>query len=1043
MEKLTLKTPSLIAGRLILLLCFGLLSTNKLLANNDKLVRFKDFQQTVTGTVSDENGTPISGASVVVKGTANGVISDFDGNFSINADANSVLVFSYLGFLTTEVNVGDKSTISVVMQEDISRLDEVVIIGYGTAKRREVTGAISSISSETIAEQTVTGFDQAMAGRIAGVQISQSSGTPGGSTSVRIRGIGTPGNSEPLYVIDGVPVFNNNSGRSFIFRGQATGVLNTLNPNDIESIEVLKDASAGAIYGSRAANGVVLITTKKGKSGDPKFELDYTAGIQSLEKDLDLLDTPTYIEFLTELNGQAPDLVNPANTDFIDEIFDSAPIHDVNFRVSGGTDKLNYLFSLGYLNQEGIMKGSGFDRLSVRLNGSYQVTDRLKLGNNISVSRSVANRNYENAIFDAAIPLAIIYPPYTPAYLEDGSIGGPGDVGGGFIRLSPLVQTTLNTEENDSFRLLGNVFAEYQLLEGLTYRLNLGGDFYYSGSNSFRPFQQSNGAPAQESEATRFDSSEWVWLVEHTLNYNAKIAEDHNLNVLAGFTQQKSTYSSHRTTKTDFVSNETIAIDAGNVISVAEGGLQDWSLMSLIGRLGYSYKDRYFLSGSVRRDGSSRFGPGNKWGVFPSISAGWLVSDEPFFDSSFISQLKIRGSWGQLGNQEIGLFRYLPVLQNNAQYVLGEGAEVVPGYFSARPANTEITWETTTQTDIGIDLGFFNDRLNLSVDYYNKETEDILLDGTVPLAYGFISGFDPRFPTINAGVVNNKGFEFDVAYRDSSGEFQWFVNANLSTVKNEVVSLNTAGPIINSGESLSTRTDVGEPIGSFYGHIVEGIFQNQDEIDALNPDAANGIYYQASGTAPGDFKFKDVNGDGIVDDQDQTYIGSPIPDITYGFSLGGNYKRFDFSMAFQGIAGNDVWTQIFQQAGDFSKPDNKFAALYNERWTGEGTSNTVPRVGPDQNGNYRASTYYVHDGSFLRLKTLQIGYTLPEDVIDKFNLSRARVYIGGQNLLTFDNYDFGLDPEIGAPGGGNTVNGVDRGRYPIARTISVGVNLAF
>ncbi|MFK5973195.1 MAG: TonB-dependent receptor [Flavobacteriaceae bacterium] len=1001
------------------------------------------LQQEVSGIITDQAGQPLPGANVIEKGTANGTQTDFDGNYTLGiSGSDAILMISYIGFETVEIAVvSGRSTYNVSLILDTDALDEVVVVGYGTQRKREITGAISSISSDAIDKQTITGFDQAMAGRVAGVQVSQNSGAPGGSTSIRVRGIGTPGNSEPLYVIDGVPVFNSNSGRG----GGSTpiGILNTINPNDIESIEILKDAASGAIYGSRAANGVVIITTKKGKAGKLRLNLDYSIGIQSLEKELDILDGPTYQEYIREYSGAAPNFTNPANTNYLDEIFRSAPIQNFNLNVSGGNETSKYSLSLGYLDQEGIIRGSGFERLSLRINTSHDIGKRFRIGNNTSISRSISNQIEENTVFGSAIGRAIINPPVIPARNPDGSIGQPGDVGTSFIRTGgPLFITDERFFEAEQFRFLGNVFAEYDIFEDLTYRMNLGGDFLFAGSNSFTPSFKGNGSPDILSAGTRFDSREWIWLLEHTLNYQKQFNEIHNLNVLVGFTQQQSTYSSHSSSVQGYVTNDLIALDAASQISGVRGSLVDWSLMSFIGRVNYNLKDRYFVSGSIRRDGSSRFGPDNKWGIFPSVSAGWQVSDEEFFKIDFIDQFKLRGSWGQLGNQEINPFQYLPLLVNNASYAFG--GNVSTGLFAPQPANENVTWETSTQTNFGIDISLFNSKLTLSVDYFDKETDGILLPGTLPLAYGFILNGASQFPTVNAGVVRNTGVEFDLGLKGFKEDFSWTVNANIATLNNNVESLGTGGAIIRDEESLSTRFDIGLPIGAFYGYKVDGVFQNQAEIDALNPDAGNGVYYQASATVPGDFKFKDLNGDGVVDADDQTLLGSPVPDFTYGLNANINYKNFDFSMSWQGVQGNEIFAKIFQQAGDFTKPDNKFTQLYENAWRGEGTSNTVPRIAQDNaNGNYRNSDYYIKDGSFLRLRSLQIGYTLPSDFLEKLKLSNFRLYVGGQNLLTFDNYDFGLDPEVGATFEQNLQNGVDYGRYPIPRTISMGVNIGF
>lgn len=993
----------------------------------------------ISGKITDENGEGLPGASVIEKGTTNGTTTDLNGNYKLSLAEDATVVISFVGYKTYEVLVSSRSVIDVQMQLDAEQLEDVIVVGYGVKRKREVTGAISSIDSKQIKEQYVTSFDQALAGRVAGVQVLQSSGSPGGSISIRVRGIGTPGVSEPLYVIDGIPVFNDNNGKSSIGRGQPNNVLNTINPNDIQSIEVLKDAASAAIYGSRAANGVVIITTKQGKVGAPKLNLDYSYGVQSLPRKIDVLDGPTYDEFVHEFNALDTNpnndgaFTNPANTDWQDELFRTAGTHNLNMSIGGGNDYSTYLLSTGYMKQDGILRGTDFERFSLRLNSAHQISNKLKIGNNMTVSRVLTGNTAQNNIFNASIPLGTITPPIIPAYGPDGSYGGPGTVGAFYQRHNPLILALENQNKDEMFRFLGNIYAEYELFEGLKYRINAGGDFIYGGTTSFSPTLITPGSIDQTAGAGKFDGKEFIWLLENTLNYKKELGGGHNLGVLVGATQQKSSATTHFSGKTDFPVNTLKALDAGNSITNVGGAITDWSLASFIGRFDYNFKGKYILTASIRRDGSSRFGPGNKWGTFPSVSAGWMLSDESFFDVGVISQLKLRASWGKLGNQEIAPFQYLPLLTNNAQYTFG--GQLVPGLYAAQPANEAISWETSRQFDVGLDLNMFEDRLTFSFDYYDKLTEGILLSSTLPLSYGFLSDRTPQFPTINAGVVSNKGMEFDLTYRGGSGDFTWSASANLATLSNEVTSLGTGGALVNQNEGYSTRTDVGMAIGSFYGYTVEGVFQNQADIDG---------HATQPGAQPGDFKFLDLDNNGTIDSDDQQVLGSPIPSLTYGLNFGANYKKFDFSIMLQGVSGNEIYNSVMQQAGDFTKPDNKFTRLYENRWTGDGSGNSVPALSQtNANDNYRNSDYFIHDGSFLRLRSLQIGYTIINGDDNINGVGRVRIYIGGQNLATFDNYDFGHDPEIGAVNQNNNLSGIDFGRYPSPRTVTVGINATF
>lgn len=971
-------------------------------------------QTAVTGSVKDSNGLPLPGANILEKGTTNGVTADFDGNFSLDlSNQNSILVVSYIGFATKEVPFDGQSTLSIILEESASGLDEVVVVGYGTAKKREITGAISSIDAEGIAEQTVTGFEQAMAGRLPGVQIVQNSSAPGGSTSVRVRGVGTPGVNEPLYVIDGIPVFPDDGKK--VNGGGAGNVLNMINPNDIKSIEVLKDAASAAIYGARAANGVVIITTKKGVAGKPKFSMDYYYGLQSFEKRFDVLGAEDYKEYISQRNVQFTD--SPYNTDWLDEVTNIAPIQNFAISVSGGGENSSYYSSISNIEQEGIVKGTDFDRLTGRVNFRSEISEKFTLSSNLTFARSQRNRRSENSIYDSAVGIALYNPPIVPVREPGGEYGDAIEYVNSFFaeRPNPVANVETGVNKVTGFKALGNIQAEFEILDGLVYRLNLGLDYEDTSTDIYRPSfilgtdQRETGEPV----VSKFNSNEFIWLVENTLTYNFSLNEDvHNFSLLAGATQQASRFETLFASRTGELSKDTNLQSISSSPSTIQntGGIfSEWSIASFLSRLNYNYKERYLFSATVRLDGSSRFAPDSQWGTFPALSAGWVVSQEPFFKSDFLNDLKLRASWGQLGNQEIEPFQYTGILRNET-YVIDNQA--ISGVVLSGVPNPSITWETSEQTDFGIDAAFLNNQITFSADYFDKNTDGILLENQISAIYGYTVDGGSINPIINAAEVSNKGFEFALGYRTGDNEFKWSADLNLSTLKNEVVSLGGGDPLISrvGGNRFLTITDEGSQVGAFYGKVWEGI------------DANGNFIFQ-----------KDENGEDI-----QTVIGNPIPNLTYGANFGGAYKNIDFSINWQGVAGNDILAATLNQTGNFTFSSNN---IIQKIYDGAGT--IAPNVANATGADYEPSSWYVYDGGFLRLRSVQIGYTLPNEYVEKFGISTARLYVTGQNLLTFDNYDVGLNPEVGAFNRNNNAAGVDSGAYPVARIISTGLNIKF
>lgn len=1005
------------------------------------------------GKVTDQFGMGLPGATILVKGTSQGTTSDVDGGFSITVPDNAVLIISSIGFETQEIPVQGRNVINITLAESLETLENVVVVGYGEQDKRELTGSITSLKAKDLMKTSVTGFDQAIGGRAGGVHILQNSGAPGGNVSVRIRGVGTPGNSEPLYVIDGVPVFNSNSGRSSIEFGQSTNVLNTINPSDIESIEVLKDGASASIYGSRSANGVILITTKGGSSGKLKLNVDAYTGIQSVRKKVDVLNAEEYATLINEsfvTNGgaaQLPRYIDPASlgtgTDWQDAIFRDAAINNIQLSMSGGSDASQYFFSGGYFEQEGIIENSSMDRYSFRFNSKHRLSDKVKFGNNLTVSRITENVVFSDQSTEGVVAVALGSHPTNPVYNPDGSYAGSTDPSPyGYVRNNPLAIAKERTNEFFKNRFLGSMFLEYEIVTGLKYKMNLAVDFLNASSNNFVPTYANGNNVNSTASATRFDSNEIIGLMEHTLAYSKTINDLHNINLLAGFSQQESKMETHTGSKNNFPVNDLIYLDAGTTGDATRGGATEWALRSYFGRFNYNFRSKYLLSASLRADGSSRFASGNQYGYFPAVSGGWRISEESFLTGNkLLSDLKLRASWGQSGNQEIPLYRYLPVLSTNGSYILGTGGDVASGIFIPSIANADISWETTTQLDIGLDMGLFNNRVSLTVDYYDKLTSDILLEQVLPLSAGLsLSGFSefgtsaPGNPIVNTGEVRNSGFELEMSIQNREGNFQWELAGNITTVNNSVTSLGRGSTIINSNANFETRFAKDQPIGSFYGYVTDGIFQTDGEVSS---------HATQTGAAPGDIRFKDLNSDNVIDDKDRTYIGNPIPDFYYGMSGQVSYKNFDLNVLVQGVKGNEIYNMVQLRNENMTSNDNKYKHALN-RWTEAGSSNSVPRAdATSANNNTRISDRYIHDGSYFRLKNVQLGYSLPQELLSKWGMNSARFYVSAQNVLLLTNYNIGHDPEIGAFNQNNLNSGIDRGAYPQPKSFLVGMNLSF
>ena len=1014
-------------------------------------------QNGLTGQVIDNNNMPLPGVSVVIKGTTAGTITDFDGNYNLNTELSdsTLLVFSYVGFKTQEILVDGQSVINVLMEEDKSMLDEVVVIGYGTQKKSVVTGAISGVKQTELEDLPITRVEQTLQGRVSGVTIAATSGQPGSNSTVRVRGITTLGFNEPLWVVDGVVV--------------DSGGIGFLNQSDIESVEVLKDAASQAIYGARAAAGVILITTKKGKSGKLNVNVNSYTGVSSASRQLDLLNAREYATLLNEkyVNGGGTiQITDPASlgegTDWQSVIFNNSAMRSQHeLSLSGGNDVSKFYASFGYNKQDGIVMSdiSNYIRKNIRLNSTHDISDKIRFGQTLGYSNEknvgIGNTNSE---FGGPLSSAINLDPTTPIVETDPILAGQApytnegiwrDNNGNPYGISNFVAQEMsnplayqktrlgNYGWSDNF--VGNTYVEYEPIEGLQLRSTVGVKLAYWGYRSFTPVSYLNAATiVNKNNISRGTNQGFGWNLENTISYSKRI-RDHNFSVLLGqgvyadnitFGESVTYYDIPVDNYSDASFNFSVPQEQINAYSY-EG--VEHRVTSLFSRLTYDFDEKYLLTAIFRRDGSSRFGSNNKFGFFPSFSAGWVPSREEFWnDNDIVNQLKIRGGFGVTGNDNIGDFQYLSTISGGRNYTIGNPGSIVIGNSPNAPSNPDLKWEETSQLNIGFDTRLFND-ISLSFDWYKKTTTGILQNIAIP---GYIGAIGD--PVGNVADMDNSGYDIELGYNKSFGEFDLSFNGNVSYVENEVTHLGNGVDFLSGGASIQstnfpiTRTQVGQPVNSFYGFKTNGIFQNQAEIDSYVN--SSGVVIQPD-AQPGDFKWVDLDDDGDIDSDDRGFLGSSLPKFTFGFSLNLDYKNFDFFMFCQGASGNKIFQGLRRL--DIVNANYQTAAL--GRWVGEGTSNTFPRLTTnDTNNNFsNPSDFYLEDGDYLRLKTIQIGYSLPDSILDKLGIDKLRIYYTAENLLTFTKYS-GYDPEIG---GG--IFGIDRGYYPQAVTNQLGINLQF
>ena len=1017
-------------------------------------VKVYRLEKTITGQVTDlSTNETLPGVNIVVKNTTIGTVTDIDGNYRLTVpDDAQTVVFSSVGYTGEEVAIGNQTVINLAMAPDIQSLSEVVVVGYGTQKKSDLTGAVSSVQPEEITRLSERQLENALQGRAAGVQVARGEGSPGSGSKVTIRGAGSLGNTSPLYVIDGVP--------------QAPG--NFFNMNDVESIEILKDASAAAIYGARAAHGVILITTKRGGAGKTNVNFRTSIGQRRAVALPNMLTTPDFIAGASEARRNAGVDLEPSwddpealpNINWADQLFGSGLEQTYNLSVAGGSENANFFISGGYDKEEGIMIDNSFERFSLRANSDFKIGKKLKIGESVLISRT-----QENPTAQSSRDLVYLYRavPTMPVRDSDNPFGGWGRGPGYFAGANPVAIQRQNHINNRNTRINGNVYAEVEPVEGLTLRGSFGANLAARVQRAFGEafdYGQLGGGDG----LTYLSTDDEQFNTNLVLTYTNTIGQ-HNFTVLGGYEHFRQDGIQFSASANEFPLRyaESFALSAGEVnIPERETIDAQYRLHSQFGRVSYSYADKYLLTANVRRDGSSRFGSVNQYGVFPSVSVGWRIIEENFMqNATFFSNLKLRASYGVLGSDRIGDYLFAPTYSNDrSSYVMNasgvRGGNKVRGFYLRRFPNAEIQWEEVRQTNLGLDVGFLEGKLNLTADYYIKTTTEMLYNVQLPLSYGVSQDRSgPNNVPVNVGQMENRGLELALDYRYNLNDWQFNISANAAWNANELLSLDTEEDEITrnlSGQTTSIDgsaviTRAGEPVGSFYGYEVEGIFQSEAEVQQANDAAPDGVY-QANGTAPGDLRYRDISGpDGVPDGEitadDRTILGNPWPDLAYGLNINVGYRGFDLTLFLQGVQGADIFNATKAYYRSFFSDYNATDLVF-ERWTAENPTEH-PRLNVnDPNGNFsNASSYFVEDGSYLKLRNIQLGYTLPESLLSSLGLTNARVFVNAQNILTFTRYE-GLDPEVSNGDGSNTLQGLDDlTRYPQTRLVSAGLQIGF
>ena len=971
----------------------------------------------VEGSVTSQEGVSLPGVSILEKGTTNGTITDADGNYSIKVtDKDAVLSFTFIGYEPKEIKVNGRSTIDVVMKEKAIGLDEVVVVGYGSQNKKDLTGSIGSVDVDELEGLPAPNIGEAVQGKIAGVQILNS-GNPGTNPTIRIRGIGTIGNNDPLVVVDGMPL---------------NGGLNQVNMNDVESMQVLKDASATAIYGARGANGVVIITTKQGSRGESSIKFDYSTGISQPTNMVDVLNARQFVEYNNEMlqNGGVdpnPDFSDPTSfgegTDWLDALFRTGTKDNYTLSYTTGNEKSKVYTSFNYFNQQGTVISTAYERYIFQLNTDTEISDNISFGNNLKLNHDI-KRSGETNIQNAMLSL-----PTQPIRRADGDFSGPigqpiyyGDV------QNPIGKAKIVDNETRGYNIQGSIFGEVEFMKSFKFksRFGLEGNFWkpvtWAPEYEWDAHTQENAYLSEESN----QSLTFLW--DNTLTYEKNFENGINLRSMLGTSAQENRYEFISGSIQNFPSDQTQTLNNGVDQPTLNGTASEWSIFSYFARVNLNYYTKYYLTATVRRDGSSRFGEGNKFGTFPSVSTAWRISNEDFFNVGFINDLKLRAGFGITGNQEIGNYSFASTYNThlynfNGNYVTAAVPTVLP--------NPNVQWESQEQFNVGFDASMFDERVNLTVDGYIKNTKDMLVPQSVPVTSGYS---DIYVPFINAGEIRNTGFEIKLKTKNIQREdFNWSSDFVFSYNENEVIDINSDVPMTTGSIGLNynlSRIQNGQPVNIFYGYVQDGLFQNPQEVENHATQVPGDS--PSNSTSPGDIRYADLNQDGVITDADRAFIGDPNPDFIFSLNNTVNYKNFTLSVFLQGVYGNQIFNanRIFTEG--MAVTTNQTAAV-TERWTGEGTSNTMPRaVYGDPNNNSRASDRFVEDGSYLRVKSVRLGYNFPEKIFGKKYFKNATIFLSGQNLLTITDYS-GFDPEV-------PTSGIDNNFYPVTRTVSLGIN---
>lgn len=995
---------------------------------------------TVTGHVTS-GGLPLPGVNIVVKGTNQGTTTDAEGNYTINVSPSATLVFTFIGYSTAEMPVNNQTVINVAMTEDLQTLSEVVVVGYGEQSKRTLSTSVSSIEGDAIARQPVSNFEQTMQGQIPGVQVTSPTGAPGSAINVRIRGNNSYSlGNEPLYVIDGIPLVPRYD-EDIAVGNQRSNPLASINPNDIESIDVLKDGAAAAIYGSRAANGVVVITTKRGKAGKAQLGFNAYFGVQQLRKKIDLLNGNEFAQLYNEIRDTQglppaydPDTVR-TNTDWQDLLYRNAPMRNYQVTASGGSDQTRYYISGGYFDQEGTVINSGFKRYSFKVNLDQNLRENLRVGTSLNISRQDRNGSVRSELRlenSGTILGALAQIPTMPVYESNGQYA----LNPFTLMDNPVGGQNETHHRTLSNQIFGNFYGEWDVVKNLTFRSAFGIDFKNNLENQYNTRELPgtlNAASEDRGSGATATSEELIWLWENTLTYNW-LVDQHDFTFLLGSSFQESNRFTSSASASGFPTNSVPYLSTATQNQAVSSYEDAWGLTSYYGRVIYNFANKYLATASIRADGSSRFSKDNRFGFFPAISLGWRISEEGFFSSrSFLSDLKLRVSAAANGNQGIGQYARF------STYGTGQNYNGIGGVGPNTIGNEDLRWETTYQYNVGVDAGAFSDRLTLSFDAYYKRTKDVLTNVPLPLSAGYAGG--ESFIVQNIGAVENKGIELGInsINLDNAEGLSWNTQFNFALNRNKVLDMgtevNSAGETVEKvilGDYWISRK--GAPIGSFYGYVADGIFQNQAEVESAPVQ---------NSAAPGDIRFANIDdSDNIITPEDRTIIGNPNPDFVAGLTNTLTFKGIELSIFFQGSFGNDIFNENLVTIEGMANAFNQTRRVLS-RWTTEGQQTDVPRaVYADPNGNTRVSTRFIEDGSYVRLKNLTLAYNFPSAMLEKISMSSARIYVTGENLLTFTDYT-GYDPEVSADPTATNGFGRDLGVYPQSKIFTVGVNIQF